>query len=63
MVGAMGNEVSLYNLEEFLVHGAMKGNAVGAQRISFGELKEMRSERTRWLEFREQEYQKVESCT
>lgn len=53
-----GDEVSLFNLEEFPVHGAMKENAVRAQRISFVEVTEMRSERTMWLEFREENTKK-----
>lgn len=53
-----GDEVSLYNLGEFPVCGAMKENAIRTQRVSFVEVTEMRSERPRWLEFREQNTKK-----
>lgn len=50
--------MSLYNLEEFPVHGATRENAARTQRIFLVTVTEKRSERPRWLEFREQNTKK-----
>lgn len=56
MKGA-GDEVNFYSLGDFPVCGAME-NAIRAQMVSFVEVTEMRSERPRWLEFREENTKK-----